>query len=644
MKFRYHLPEFQTQPQKNNSYLPSLIFIVFSADPKDGDYRLQNVFARRLPQVMKTKLDLISHFNTSFILPLDRSTGSAAYIESSSDSPFFTPKFVEQFERFDYLVEGALSLDNNLLIIKLFSRQEEKVLFERRYQGAKEEFHTFINSFLVDLLNYFKINPDKNEMDKMLNEPTTKPKSFESLLEALDQDPINAVDSIDKEKFIEHLLNAVKEDPKNSILPSYVTGYINKLTRGGKSEKALEILDKLAKLQPDSKAVVELQIKAQLNRHNNEKALEILGEKLKLNTELFELPYLFAREIIQTDKAGEAIPFFELALAYNPENPDLYDSYGFYYMTTGKLGDALEQFKKGIELSPYRETTLLNTAQAYTESGRYEEAKAIYERLLTLYSDSSESISSYAIFHALTKNFREAAKFMKGALDVSPENPQINLIAAMLFDHIRDRNNAELYAKTAIDLSSDKYLKDEAQALYSRIYAGITEEEQRDNREKFLQAVILLRKNEIEKALDIIDRVVEVEPQFWRAWFLKGVTCRISNNLDSALEAFDHVDELYPEQAYLRHEIAKCLMAQEKFSEAFPLLRYAFKSHPEDPEIMANMGLNYFYLGRLNEAETLLKQVQKTDPDNKNIEAYLTEIEKIKKKKQSSRGNGDTKD
>ncbi|MCE1248981.1 MAG: tetratricopeptide repeat protein [Firmicutes bacterium] len=644
MKFHYYLPEFQHSVQKSNSYLPSMVFIVFSIDPKDEDERLQNVYARRLPQVMKTKIDMITHFNTSYILPLNRTDGSAQYLDSAPDSPFFKPEFVEQFERFDYLIEGSVSPEAGILIIKLYSRSEEKVILERRYTGTKFEFAEHINSFLVDLMNFFKITPTGKEKEKLLSEPTTNPKALELLLEALDQDPLNAVDNIDKEKYIGFLLSSMKEDSRSQTLPNYLTGYINKLLKSSKTEKAVEILEKVEELKPDNKKVVEIRTHISITRHQMDKALELLKNSISNNSELAGLPYYFAREIMQTDRAMESIPFFELAILHEPENPDIYDSFGYYYTAMEKYEQALEQFKKGMEISPYRASTLINTAQAYTDAGMHEEAKAIYEKLLTLYSESPDCLTSYAIYHAINRNFREASGYIRAALDLSPENPQINLTAARLFDFIDDRNNAERYAKTAIDLSNDKLTREEAQNLYSRIDAGISEDEQKKNRDLFLQAVILLRKNEIGEALKLIDKVVEVEPEFWRAWFLKGVTCRLQNDYDQALEAFDHVDELYPEQAYLRHEIAKCLMAQEKFVEAFPLLRFAFKAHPEDPEIMANMGLNYLYMGRLTEAETLLLQVKRMDPDNQNIESYLSEIERIKKKRQSSRGNGDTKD
>jgi Flp pilus assembly protein TadD len=55
---------------------------------------------------------------------------------------------------------------------------------------------------------------------------------------------------------------------------------------------------------------------------------------------------------------------------------------------------------------------------------------------------------------------------------------------------------------------------------------------------------------------------------------------------------------------------------------------------------MANMGILYMYLGRLQEAEVLLMQAKRMAPSLMIIDQFIRQLQLIQKRKSASGGNG----
>ncbi len=644
MKFEYYLPEENEEMPSMKKFMPMVAFIIFSGDEDKPEINpeLQDVYARRLPQIIKIKMDVVSRFNTNFILPLDRSTDSPQYLDTVPGSPWTEPEFIGRFERFDYMVEGTLSLKKEYLNLKLYSRLNGNVILEKKYHGSKDSFFDFSTDFLLNIFSFFEISLTEEDKELMKVHPSKNSAAIEFMMRALDSDPFNPLETQNEDDYLEFLENAVREDPESLDISDILVGYAAKLENSGEVDKSVEILERLIQTVGYKRNPVMLLSRILIKHNYDNKALEILDYAAASNEETKDIYYLIARENMQTDRKEITIKLFEKSVELEPENPNVFDTYGYYLTAIDDIPTALDVFKKGLKYSLGREISLLNTAQVYTVLKQFDNARAIYDRLRILYPTSARSQASRSIFYALNGEKNNALLAITEALNNSPESPIINLTAARVFDFLNDRENAERYARTTIDLNPDKMITDEATYLFSRISAGITEEQQKENRDLFLDGVREMRKNNYKEALETFNRVVEVEPNFWRAWFLKGVSLRITGELEEALDSLNQVDELFPDQTSLHLEVGKCYMGMEQFQEAFPHIRYAFKNRPEEPEIMGNMALVYMYLGRLKEAEILLNQVQKMDPLNKNVEVYIEELERLKKRRKSSRGNGGT--
>ncbi len=643
MNFKYFLPDSKKILKTPEKFLPSLSFIIFARNPIEPDSRLQAIYSRRLPQVMKIKMDQISKFNTSYIVPLDRSKGKPEYLSALPDSFWLSPEFIEKFDRSDYLIGGEISLDPGRLFVQLYSRIEGKILCNKTYLGKKENFLEFINDFFLNIISFLKVGLTPDEKERLEKQPSTKIKAIELLMEALENDPLSPVGEKSKDDFLKFLLTAFQKDSDSETLTALLVNQASQLENIGETRKAEEIIQKILKAHPTDLDSSKLMAEIILRHRGMDEAMEFIENAIKNDKSLCDIPFNMALIQMQTDRNEDTIKLFDKALEYNKENPDIYDSYGYFLASINKIKPALKIFKKGLELFPHREYTLLNTAQAYAELEEFDKAKELYDKAQFLFSDSSHIKMSKAIYYAKLGDLIKTRKNIIDALDSSPEDPSVNFFAARLYYRMKDRENAERFARTTIDLAPSSFISEEARYFYSRIAAGITEEKQILNRDTFLEAINNMKKREMKSAINLLDRVLHVEPYYWRAWFLKGVGHRTLAQYVEALTAFEKVDELFEDQISLHHEIGKCHMGMEDFQRAFGHIRYAFRNRPQEPEIMGNMAIVYMYLGRLQEAEVVFTQLKKMAPGFKNINIYINELERLKRRKKSSRGNGDTK-
>lgn len=643
MNFKYFLPESKKPSITPEKFLPSLSFIIFARNPVEPNSRLQAIYSRRLPQVMKIKMDQIYKFNTNYVVPLDRSRGKPQYLSALPDSFWISPEFIEKFDRSDYLIGGEISLDPGRLFVQLYSRIEGKILCGKTYLGKKENFLEFINDFFFDMLSFLEIVLTPDERKRLEKQPSTKIEAIELLMSALDNDPLSPVGEKSKDDFLKFLLTAFQKDPDSETLTTLLVNQASQLENIGETRKAEEIIRKVLEAHPFDHDSSKLMAKIILRHQGTDKALEFIENALTKDRALADIPFNMALTQMQTDRNEDTIKLFDKALEYNKENPDIYDSYGYFLASVNRIRPALKIFKKGLELSPHREYTLLNTAQAYTELEELDKAKELYDIVQLLFSDSRHLKISKAIYYAQLGDLIKTRESILDALNSSPEDPLVNLSAARLYYRMKDKGNAERFARTTIDLDPSSFISEEARYFYSRITAGITEEEQIMNRDLFLGAISKMKKRDMRSAIIVLDRVLNIEPHYWRAWFLKGVGHRTLAQYEEALMAFEKVDELFEDQVSLHHEIGKCLMGLEDFQGAFGHIRYAFRNRTQEPEIMGNMAIVYMYLGRLQEAEVIFTQLKKTAPGFKNIDIYINELERLKKRKKSSRGNGDTK-
>jgi tetratricopeptide (TPR) repeat protein len=134
------------------------------------------------------------------------------------------------------------------------------------------------------------------------------------------------------------------------------------------------------------------------------------------------------------------------ALGGGANYPDIHYILGLIYHQWGKLHQAIEYFEKSVDLNPAYTEALLSLSITLNDMGRYEEAKAVYQRASASISPPGEHTRGSlfrgkianlhaelgGLYVALGQN-EDAIREYRKALSVAPEYPDLRIrLAAAL--------------------------------------------------------------------------------------------------------------------------------------------------------------------------------------------------------------------
>ena len=106
--------------------------------------------------------------------------------------------------------------------------------------------------------------------------------------------------------------------------------------------------------------------------------------------------------------------------------------------------------------------------------------------------------------------------------------------------------------------------------------------------------------NELE-ALILIDKAIEMNPEFAYAWFSKGVALYQLNRYDEAVKALDRAIDLDKEEHSIWFVKGKILFEMGKIDEALSSFTTA-SQNTKDPEVWFWRGICQLQLGKMREA------------------------------------------
>jgi tetratricopeptide (TPR) repeat protein len=146
-------------------------------------------------------------------------------------------------------------------------------------------------------------------------------------------------------------------------------------------------------------------------------------------------------------------------------------------------------------------------------------------------------------------------------------------------------------------------------------------------KEEYGKATACLARRDIQGAIACLKRATEIAPQFAGAWNLLGTIAHQTRQFAQAEEYFREAlrrdAELYPPLVNL----GGALLAQGKIEESLSVNLRAVAAGPRDALANTQLGLCYFYLGRLDDAEIYLKQAKTLDAGHFSCpQLYLAEI------------------
>jgi Flp pilus assembly protein TadD len=165
-----------------------------------------------------------------------------------------------------------------------------------------------------------------------------------------------------------------------------------------------------------------------------------------------------------------AIPLLKRALAQEPSDPMVHNSYGSALAMTGHLDEAIAQYRRATALSPDYPDAYNNLASALVQSGRPDEAIGQFEKAIAIKPDFGEAQAGLGGVLAGKGRVTEAIPHLQRAAELSPENPGV-LVNLCLALSLADRSGEAIpVAQKAVALTSgqDPLVLDMLGRLYAQ--------------------------------------------------------------------------------------------------------------------------------------------------------------------------------
>jgi len=148
-----------------------------------------------------------------------------------------------------------------------------------------------------------------------------------------------------------------------------------------------------------------------------------------------------------------ALPLLKQAVAEDPGDAMLRNSYGSALAATSRLGDAIAHFRKASELSPDYPDPHHNLALALVEQGRSGEAIPEFEKALALKDDYAEAHAALGGVLAQAGRVDEAVRHLQKAVALAPGDPSARTNLCLALSLAGRAQEAIPHAQRAVALS-----------------------------------------------------------------------------------------------------------------------------------------------------------------------------------------------
>ena len=253
------------------------------------------------------------------------------------------------------------------------------------------------------------------------------------------------------------------------------------------------------------------------------------------------------------------------------------------YRRTDRLEEAHAEVLKVIELDPLSEDGLRLAGWLATTTGRVEEGRAHNNAYLQLNPGDANIRALIAYDQAQAGDPEGAMILMEEGLELEPDNTEL------LLQH------------ASFAIAAGQALQEEGQPLsaeagrlyqrgsesYRKTYAVLGAEMDSAHLYRMISALYVM--NQLDRAVELADQVLETHGEETRLWYLKGNILNKLDRVDEALLALDEAEARDPNYPNLKATQGQWLLAAGREDDALPVLIEAVEKGEQPADVIANL-------------------------------------------------------
>jgi tetratricopeptide (TPR) repeat protein len=344
---------------------------------------------------------------------------------------------------------------------------------------------------------------------------------------------------------------------------------------------------------------------------------------------------------VEAHKAGqvqEADRLYTAILKAQPKHPDANHNMGVLAVGVGKVEQALPFFKTALEANPKTAQFWLSYIDALIKLDKLADAKAVFDqakskgakgdgfdKLEQRLKEAGEEPMDVAIQLRDTGEFNQAIDLLKDEINQSPQDVDILALLSHCYLLADQVDEAKLYLDKAKKISPDN-------ALVGWNIARLTLKEKnpsealniaRDTSRRFPDDVegmgvlgACLRANaEINEGLEVLNRAIELNPDYAEALINRGLLRLSQENKTEALADLEVAHRLKPHIKQIWDLVISLKMEAQEYSDAILILINMIEIDPEDEKRLATLALCYQHLKDFDAAIKAYNKALAIKPD-----------------------------
>jgi tetratricopeptide (TPR) repeat protein len=357
------------------------------------------------------------------------------------------------------------------------------------------------------------------------------------------------------------------------------------------------------------------------------KAEEHFSRALELDPSLHSARYALAVLAYQGGQLEDAVRLSEEVLRHNPDDARALDVLGQALVRLNRAEEGAKSLARAVELLPRDPRIMMHYARALQRAGRRDEAEAVLARFRALGPDETRRRPYGGLIDFLNlPESEQRAQYHTNLLrqiNTNPRDAGLKVrLGKFLFSEGKPEEALEAFREARMLTEDPAVLSDAARALMNQgQYAAAKEflqallEKTPDLREVRLDhAIVVFHTEGPEAGLRELDRM-PAEHRDGDYFLVRAQMLDAQEKVEEAIAALNRGLAAAPTRPDLYFNAALFLIKHKRYDLAADLLQHANRVLPNTPELMLTQAISYQLLGKVEEAERVLKQIQSRWPE-----------------------------
>ncbi|MDX9714665.1 MAG: tetratricopeptide repeat protein [Dissulfurispiraceae bacterium] len=251
---------------------------------------------------------------------------------------------------------------------------------------------------------------------------------------------------------------------------------------------------------------------------------------------------------------------------YNPSGVETQLKSFRNFLNARSINEAEDALKKAAELSPDSPVIIFNSGQLALAKGEVNKAISLFKEAIEKKPLFVKAYNALGEIHEQLGDIKTAIQYYEQAHNISPGSTERLITLSKLYSNTGSTEKAEILLKDAIanvreDLSTSNHLIGE----------------------------MLLAKNDNEKALDMLLKAHQKNPQDIKIMFSLADAYRKTDKAQEALNVYENMLRIAPNNAAIHYNMGKAYIEMGVKNKAIQSMKKAWELNPFSKEITTDL-------------------------------------------------------